>query len=287
MSAAVEDRGAPGAELHATRLDENRATVNVLKVDPDLGSSLPAERYNSALAALIAAPVGLDMGEWDVSPLFEADPAHLGLLVGQGFLAREVLLYDTVSTELLGPGDLIRPWADADAAVPPVQVRWNVLSPSQVLVLDRRFAARLQDFPEVSAALFARLFQRAQRLSASQAISQLTNVERRLIALLWHVADRWGVVTAEGVVVPLSFSHRLLGEMVGARRPTVSTAIARLVAREELIRRGDGTWLLPTYAPPAAASTPQRVVPARRRLFKVDFVPEPAGASSSDLPIAT
>jgi hypothetical protein len=206
--------------------------------------------------------------------------------VVHGFLAREVLLHGQVCTELLGSGDLVRPWADAEPALPPVEVRWNVLSSSRLLLLDRRFAARVQEFPEVSAALFARLHDRAQRLATGQAISQLTNVERRLIALLWQVAGRWGVVTGDGIVVPLTFSHRLLSQMIGARRPTVSTAIGRLVAREELIRRDDGTWLLPSHGPPATASRPQRVVPARRKLFQVDFAPEPAGRASSAMATA-
>ena len=262
----------------AAAMPDRRRTVHVLEVDTDLGSSVPADRRAAATAALVTSAFRLEMGPWDVAPLFGAGPEHLGLLVAQGFLAREVLLHDQVCTELVGPGDLLRPWEDSDAELPPVQVRWNVLSPSRLLVLDRRFAERLRAFPEVTAALFARLNQRSQRLAASQAIAQLTNVERRLIALLWHVAGRWGVVTAHGVVVPLSFSHRLLGEMVGARRPTISSAIARLVARGDLIRRDNGTWLLPTYAPPATRSASQRVIPARRKLFKVDFFPEPAGA---------
>jgi hypothetical protein len=259
--------------------------VNVLKVDPDLGSTLTAERRDAALAALTAAPVRLEIGEWDGTPLSGAGLGHLGLLVMHGFLAREVLLHGQVCTELLGPGDLVRPWADAEPALPPVEVRWNVLSSSRLVLLDRRFATRVREFPEVSAALFARLH-RAQRLAAGQAISQLTNVERRLIALLWQVAGRWGVVTGDGIVVALTFSHRLLSQMIGARRPTVSTAIGRLVAREELIRRDDGTWLLPSHGPPATASRPQRVVPARRKLFQVDFAPEPAGRASSAMATA-
>jgi hypothetical protein len=42
-------------------------------------------------------------------PPADADPSHLGLLIAEGVLAREVVLGDTVSTELLGPGDIVRP----------------------------------------------------------------------------------------------------------------------------------------------------------------------------------
>ena len=151
-----------------------------------------------------------------------------------------------------------------------IQARWNVLSPSRLVVLDSRFAARLRDYPEVNAALFARLHQRSQRLATTQAISQLTNVERRLVALFWHLAERWGRVTAAGVVIPLTLSHRLLSQMVGAKRPTISTALARLISREEVIRRPDGTWLLPPGSEPDLTPREQPVIHARRRLSLID-----------------
>jgi hypothetical protein len=49
-------------------------------------------------------------GLWDVSRLTLAHPGHLGLLVVDGVLARDVMLEDQISVELLGAGDVIRPW---------------------------------------------------------------------------------------------------------------------------------------------------------------------------------
>ena len=73
--------------------------------------------------------------------------------------------------------------------------------------------------PEITAALFDRLSERSLRLATTQAISQLTRVDRRLKALFWHLAERWGRVSGDGVVVPLALRHRILGQLVGARRP--------------------------------------------------------------------
>jgi len=42
----------------------------------------------------------------------------------------------------------------------------------------------------------------------------------------------------------MTLSHRMLGQLVGARRPTVTTALAQLAKDGELARRDDGTWLL-------------------------------------------
>ena len=65
-----------------------------------------------------------------------------------------------------------------------------------------------------------------QGFDPTQAISQLVRVDRRLLALFWHLAERWGRVTGDGVLVPLTLSHRMLSQLVGARRPTVSTALS-------------------------------------------------------------
>jgi CRP/FNR family cyclic AMP-dependent transcriptional regulator len=59
----------------------------------------------------------------------------------------------------------------------------------------------------------------------------------------------------------------MLGQLVGARRPTVSSAIGALTAAGEVSRNGDGTWLLtgsPVGSPVAEVS---RFVPPRRAML--------------------
>jgi CRP-like cAMP-binding protein len=147
------------------------------------------------------------------------------------------------------------------------EIRWSVLTESRAALLDRRFGAQLGDWPEVAVALLDRMNERAHRLAMTQAISQLNRVDRRLLALFWHLAERWGRVTSEGVAIPLTLSHRMLGQLVGARRPTVSTAIGELAARGELVRRGDGSWLHPGEPIGTPSGGAERVVPVRRRLL--------------------
>jgi hypothetical protein len=57
----------------------------------------------------------------------------------------------------------------------------------------------------------------------------------------------------------------LIAQIVGARRPTVSTALAQLVREGTLQRPADGTWLL--TGEPVGVPTPavNRVVQLRRR----------------------
>jgi hypothetical protein len=149
-----------------------------------------------------------------------------------------------------------------------VSVRWNALAPVRIALLDRRVASQLGAYPEIGAVIVDRISERAQRLAVTQAISQLNRVEDRLIALFWHLAERWGRVAADGVAVPLALSHRLIGELVGARRPTVSTALAELARREEVVRRDDGTWLLTGEAP--GEENAAEVIRQRRKLIPIE-----------------
>jgi hypothetical protein len=221
------------------------STVRLLEVDPDLGALLADARRAEAERALVVRTHRLGIGPWDVSRLANASADHIGLLIVDGVIARETIVADHVSAELLGPGDLIRPWQPASKSeLLPVDVVWSVLSPATLAVLDRRFAAECSNYPEITASLFERLSERSLRLATTQAISQLTRVDRRLKALFWHLAERWGRVSGDGVVVPLALTHRILGQLVGARRPTVSTALSELATTEELVRRDDGSWLL-------------------------------------------
>jgi Crp-like helix-turn-helix domain len=125
-------------------------------------------------------------------------------------------------------------------------------------------------YPEVVVAVVDRVNERGLRLAVTQAISQLNRVDRRLLALFWHLAERWGRMTGEGVALPMTLSHRMLGQLIGARRPTVSTALGDLAKRGELKRRQDGTWLL-TGAPVGVPEPEiERVIPMRRRLLPPD-----------------
>ena len=258
----------------------DRQIAPLLELDPDLGQLLAGDRLDAARRELRVAVHVLEAGPWDVEDLSVTSPDHIGLLILDGVLAREVLVSDTVSTELLGPGDIVRPWRlHDDSALLRHGVRWNVLTRSRVGLLDRRFGASLLHFPEVNAAIIDRVNERALRLAVTQAISQLNRVDRRLLALFWHLAERWGRMTREGVALPMTLSHRMLGQLIGARRPTVSTALTQLARDREVVRREDGTWLL-TGAPVGVPEPElERVIPMRRRLLPPEASARPAAAA--------
>ena len=53
---------------------------------------------------------------------------------------------------------------------------------------------------------------------------------------------------SDGVALPLRLTHAVLADLVAARRPTVTTAVAELARRGQVRLVGDG-WLL-TGDPP-------------------------------------
>ena len=203
----------------------------------------------------------LSVGAWDVSRLAGASADHIGLLILDGVISRELIVADHVSAELLGPGDLIRPWqAASKSELLPVDAEWSVLSPATLAVLDRRFAAEAAQFPELTAALFDRLSERSLRLATTQAISQLTRVDRRLKALFWHLAERWGRVGGDGVVIPLALTHSILGQLVGA---PPADGLHRAVRARRARRAGAPARRL--VAAPAATRRTRRRSSARPR----------------------
>ncbi len=241
----------------AVPIPPSHDSVSLCAADAEIGGLIPPERRREAESELTVRACRLPSGPWDVTNLSTVGAEQIGLLILDGVIWREVGLGGRLSAELLGPGDILRPWQfDSRDGLLPVAHAYTVLVPATLAVLDRRFATTmLPRWPQVMTLLLERQTDRAFRLATAQAISQLTRVDRRIAALLWHLAERWGRVSGDGVVVPLPLTHRMLGELVGARRPTVSTALAQLVDRGELSRRRDGTWLL-RGAPQAAADPP-------------------------------
>jgi CRP/FNR family transcriptional regulator, cyclic AMP receptor protein len=118
-----------------------------------------------------------------------------------------------------------------------------VLSPCRMAMLGRAFTARLAPYPEVTSALFSRAVARARNLAASMAIVHQPRIEVRLHVLFWLLADRWGTMHADGVHLPLRLTHVVLGELVAARRPSVTRALSELAARDA-VRWTGKTWLL-------------------------------------------
>jgi len=233
-------------------MPEAGCSVQLLNVDPELARELDPRRAREAAHRLYARAIDIPRGRWMPSTGLLQGTRPIGLLLLDGLLLREAIVDEHPSAELLGPGDVMRAWDDDDnEELLPRTVQWTALTATRVAIVDHAFAVRAAQWPEVFASLLDRAARRAERLVVMQAIAHLTRVDDRLLALLWCLAERWGRVVPDGVLVSLRLSHRTLAGMVGARRPSVTTALGQLMARGELERRADGEWVL-RGAPPEA-----------------------------------
>ena len=138
-----------------------RRRYQLLDLDPDLGTSCRGPSRRVPSRARRGGPAAR-AGPWAADG---ADPEHAGLLLIDGVIARDVVVSDTVSTELLGPGDVVRPWSLQDPPAAAATIRWTALTDVNVALLDRRFAGLLARWPEVNVAIMDRIDERAHRLA--------------------------------------------------------------------------------------------------------------------------
>jgi CRP/FNR family cyclic AMP-dependent transcriptional regulator len=219
--------------------------VRVLEVDPDLGQGLDAAAFAAAQRELVAETLSMERGVWDAEATWATVPAELGLLMIGGVLARDVRIGKRASLEVLGPGDLLRPWpTDRHAAGLDAGLRFEALEPVRVAVLDAAFAAQAARWPTVLGQITGRMMGRASSASLRLLLHQVVRIDDRILLSLWGLAERFGRVTTEGVLVPIPINHTMMARFVGAQRPTVSQAVGELVRRGDVVRLDDGGWLL-------------------------------------------
>jgi CRP/FNR family transcriptional regulator, cyclic AMP receptor protein len=226
--------------------------VRVLEIDPDLGESLDegSEELALARAAAVARVDLLEAGEWDGRHDYPSAAGHLGLLIISGLMARTVEVGNRSCAELLGPGDVLRPWVTiAPYSSVSLESHWTVVDPVRVAVLDRRFANTMARYPEVAGTVLDRVMLRSRWLAFHLAVCHIKRIEMRLLVVLWHFADRWGKVGPDGVRVPIRVTHQLLAGVCGAQRPSVTTALSALRRTGDIERLPDGTWMLHGAAP--------------------------------------
>lgn len=225
--------------------------ASLLDLDPDLAGDLSGDRLELARRHLRVRVERVGKGEWRPEANAFGAQGGIGLLLTEGLLLRRVQLSHRAAAELLGPGDVLRPWQDdGEFAQFPFAVTFRSATAVCIGVLDRAFVARAAHFPEVIGGLVGRVMDRSRFLAATLAVAQLPSVEDRLLVELWQLAGRYGRVRRDGVVLDQRITHEMLGMMVGARRPSVTTALGRLRDRGLVVPQRVG-WIL-TGAPPSA-----------------------------------
>jgi CRP-like cAMP-binding protein len=131
----------------------------------------------------------------------------------------------------------------------PEGVTWRAISDCTFAVLDVRVLADTAVLPDLTGALLGAANSRTNTVARQLVVAQWPSVDERLVATLEMLAERWGVMTPEGVVLPEFLTHSVLAPLVGARRPSVTTALKRLSQAGTVLRRPDGRWVLGNSRP--------------------------------------
>ena len=223
--------------------------VSVLEVDPDLGARIDRARFERARTRCTAELMIPDRESWPPASV-EAAAELFGFLVLRGVVLQRTRLAGRETVDLLGPGDVVRPWGPLDDFAELLNPsRWQLLDDVALAALDGQFLEEATPWPELVIALAERNARHGCSLLNRLAVAQIPRVETRLRVVLWDLAARFGRVGREGVLVPLRLRHDVLGGLVSTSREAVSRGMAGLQRDGVLVREPRG-WLLRGGPPP-------------------------------------
>jgi CRP/FNR family transcriptional regulator, cyclic AMP receptor protein len=215
-------------EAERRQPDPRSLYAYLLDLDDDLAEEFDIRSRVSARQLATARVLEADAGESDLVAWFEAARGGLGLLILDGVLAVETRVGERTATELLGAGDLLTPPRRETDDMLERASGWRALCPVRLALLDAEFADRVRPWPQIGHALMRRAARHISDIHVLRAITAQPRLEVRLDLLLWHLAGRWGRVEPAGIRLTLPLTHRLLGQLVAAERPSISHALARL-----------------------------------------------------------
>jgi CRP/FNR family cyclic AMP-dependent transcriptional regulator len=247
----VRDGSAAGV-CKAERVSYGR--IRVLEVDEELGTAVPGPQRGSATRAALFDVLTLEPGPSD--PGARGLPAA-GFLVLGGCITREVsVLGQEMAVDFFGHGDLVRPAEEQPLLSVASDASWVVLERTRLAVLDAEFLVSVQPWPQIVAGLLRRQERRADWLAHVLAVSHLPRVQLRVLVLFWLFADRWGRRRGNEVAVPIPLTHVNIARLIGARRPTVTSAIHQLIQAGRIASDGNGHWVLHGQPPETIRSLP-------------------------------
>lgn len=215
----------------------------VLDADDDLAEEFDPRARFAAREVATARLFHAEPGECDLGPWLDAVGYGPGLLILEGLMTIDTHVAGRTVTELLGAGDLLQPEPPRLDEMLDRSVSWRALGLTRMALLNEEFSIRVRPWPQISRALLRRTERRAADLAELRAISCHPRLEIRLALLLWHLAARWGRVERSGLHLVLPLTHRLLGQLVAAERPSISHALRRL-ADAGLVTGNAGDWHL-------------------------------------------
>lgn len=216
------------AEVEPDDAGESGERLSLLDLDEDIAEECDPQIRVRARQLSTVTVREVEAGPCDLRGWFEGIGQGPGLLVLDGLIACGTCVGERTACELVGSGDLLQPIGPRVDELVAQEETCRVLWPTRLAVLDEEFAARTGRCPQVALVLLRRAGRRAAEVEALRAIACHPRLEVRLVLMLWHLGSRWGRVERDGIRLTLPLTHRLLGQLVAAERPSVTHALIRL-----------------------------------------------------------
>jgi CRP/FNR family cyclic AMP-dependent transcriptional regulator len=222
------------------------ASVNLPAIWPEILASVQAEDRPLA-ERMLMLPLASARDEDLADAISTQTPGAFGFLIVDGVVLKETSLAHRSALELLGAGDVLAPPLTASYQLESRAVsRYVAHGRVSLAAIEAHFRKARDRWPGIGDFLHDRLARQTHRASMHLAMLHQPRIEDRLIALFADLAERFGHVTGEGILIDLPLTHDLIGGLVASRRPTVTLALHKLASEGMLERLEDNRWKLPT-----------------------------------------
>ncbi|MGN6872132.1 MAG: Crp/Fnr family transcriptional regulator [Solirubrobacteraceae bacterium] len=211
---------------------------------PEILANVPAEDRLLAERTLIV-PLISARNEDLADVISTQIPGAFDFVIVDGVVLKETTLAGRSALELLGRGDLLAP-----PLTPASQLESRAVS--RYLAHEQASLAAIEDhvrqsarrWPGIADFLHDRLARQAHHASMHLAMLHLPRAEDRLIALFADLAERFGHMAADGILIDLPLTHEIIGGLVASRRSTVTLALTRLASNGIIARVEGDRWKL-------------------------------------------
>jgi len=224
--------------------DRTAPAVSLGAIWPDILARVPAQDHQLAERTL-QVPLVSARDDVLAHVIHTQIPGAFDFLIVEGVVLKETLLTDRTALELLGPGDILAPLLTVTRQLESRAVsRYRAHGPVSLAAIDDHFRQAARRWPGLADFLHDCLGRQTHRASMHLAMLHQPRVEDRVLALFADLAERFGHVTAEGVLIDLQLTHDVIGGLVASRRPTVTLALHKLASDGQLERLDANRWKL-------------------------------------------
>lgn len=219
-------------------------TAGLVVALPEIIASVAAEDRLRAERTLIVPLVSAR--DADLADVISTQiPGAFDFLILDGVVLKETALARRSALELLGRGDLLAPPLTPTRQLESRAVsRYLAHGPVSLAALEDHVRQAAQRWPAIADFLHDRLARQTHHASMHLAMLHLPRIEDRLIALFSDLAERFGHMATDGILIDLPLTHELIGGLVASRRPTVTLALQQLASTGVIARLEGDRWKL-------------------------------------------